>query len=128
MAEAAKQKAAADKPPAPACATCGEDLGKDWRGPIVHCVGAPNVFRVVNRSKHHGHRFWRCPRCKRILGCDVCAGNNPNSIICKPCETTADGDVMYGSGREQIQVLLPRRRPSNFKSGIERSQPSESRS
>ncbi len=109
------------------CKTCGLNLGAagDWNGPVVHCVGAEKVFRVIERHAHHGHHFWNCPRCRRVIGCDICAGTKPENILCEPCETFANGDVLIGSGRNQIHVDLRPIKQAAFKSGIEASQPRE---
>jgi hypothetical protein len=110
------------------CPTCGVTaaaaVGKK-DGPVVHCTGARNVFRVLNRRPHHGTRLWHCPRCRRVVGCDTCAGARPEMICCIPCETFVDGDVLAGSGREPIAVRFTARSKSEFKAGIEASQPRE---
>jgi hypothetical protein len=114
------------KPPEyPICAKCESAL-IGWKGPFVHCVGATDVFRVLRHDPHHGHHFWNCPRCRRVVGCDECAGTKPENILCERCLTFVDGDVVRGRGLDPINVDLSRYRPRRlervvFKSGIEAS-------
>lgn len=113
------------------CATCSFNLTKKygWRpgSNVIHCMGAPDVFLVVNRILHHGKKKWKCPRCQRHLGCDTCAGKIANGVLCVPCQTFADGDVVFGSGLEPIDVPNVKPGVKQFEVGIDRALPAEDR-
>lgn len=111
----------------PVCADCTLRQGKTWRGPVVHCEGAkaPTLI-ALNQATHHGHRKWRCPRCKADLGCDRCNGRFANEVLCIRCQTFMNGDVVEGCNQPPLVVPQPQR-PSRVKSAAELSVPAGDR-
>jgi hypothetical protein len=70
----------------------------------IHCIHRDPLG--LKKIPHHGRAQWRCPACRRPLGCDECVGRQAAEVFCRRCRVYADGREAVETTVEERRVLI----------------------